>query len=84
MFGSSQAEGIDAMAEGFEKDGEQIRILKHNAQLALFFFANGMGEDEPFQDSDENGGKWWMLVSDVKFGDRSLCSLEPSQLAAAT
>ncbi|CAL1159659.1 unnamed protein product [Cladocopium goreaui] len=51
------AEGIDAMAEGFEKDGEQIRILKHNAQLALFFFANGMGEDEPFQDSDENGGK---------------------------
>jgi hypothetical protein len=57
MFGSSQAEGIDAMAEGFEKDGEQIRILKHNAQLALFFFANDMGEDEPFQDSNENGGK---------------------------
>ena len=58
MFGSSQAEGIDAMAEGFEKDGEQIRILKHNAQLALFFFANGMGEDEPFQDSNENDGCW--------------------------
>ena len=77
MFGPSQAEGIDGMAEGFEKDGVQIRILKHNAQLALFFFANGM-------DSNEDGGKWGMLVSDENFGDRSGCSWEPGQLAAAT
>ena len=37
---AAEAMGIDAELEGYEKDGEEIKKLKVNGQLALFFFAN--------------------------------------------
>ena len=37
----AQAQGIDAELPGYyEKDGDAIKQLKVNANLALFFFAN--------------------------------------------
>lgn len=40
-----QALGLDEDQAGFEKDGSEIKLIKHNAQLALFFFANGSSEE---------------------------------------
>lgn len=43
---SSQAIGIDNDEPGFEKDGDEIKILKHNGTLALFLLANGHDVEE--------------------------------------
>ncbi|CAK9035525.1 unnamed protein product [Durusdinium trenchii] len=46
--------GIDKEEEGYEKDGHQIKILKHNANLALFLLANDQSVDQGSALADGN------------------------------
>lgn len=48
-----KAIGIDK-EEGYEKDGHQIKILKHNANLALFLLANDQSVDQGSALADGN------------------------------
>lgn len=49
-----EAVGIQFGARGFEKDGEEIKLIKRNGAFALHYLGNGLGESELFKNENDS------------------------------